>query len=1198
MEFRLLGPLEVLSDGQPLPIGGSKQRGVLALLLLAPNEVVSTDRLIDEVWGHRPPKSVEASLQNCISNLRALVGRELIETRPPGYLLNVDAGSVDALRFEQALAGSRDLDPPERAAALREALALWRGPPLADLELDGDARAAISRLDELRLAALEQRIEAELALGHHDAILGEIEALAIREPARERLRHLQMLALYRAGRQRDALRVYQEVRLELVEEFGLEPSESLRTLERMIIAHDPALRLSPDAPKGSLREPMKRNVVVAVMEVVDLDGAGPAARRAAAAALAEIAIVIERHGGSVRQLLAEELVAVFGDPHAHDDDTSRALRAVIEARNAVPARFVVLTAIERLGGDGELRTELDAVRRLLAHAAPGDLMLGREALRLVPAAVDVVPHESGEGYRVLRFDPRAEPFARHLEAPIVGREPELEQLAAMLDEAVGSGAPRRVVLVGDAGIGKTRLARAFVEQLGSAAQVLSGRCPAYGDGAALRPLLQLLEQVGPVEPLLAHEPDAERIATRLREWSVSEPSESFWALRRLLEAIAGGQPIVLVFDDVHWAGPTFFDLVEYLVGWAAVPLFVLCVGRPELLEARPAWREDAIFLESMSPGDAEQLVAALPKSSALPAPAVAAALVAAEGNPLFLEQLVSFAAEDADGSLPPTLEVLIASRVDRLPDEERAVLERAAVAGRHFWRSTVEATSPDEERAGVGVALMALVRRRLVLPERASAPGEDGFRFQHALIRDAVYAGVPEASRAELHESVARALDDRGSELDEAIGYHLEQAALLRSSRGETDLALRHEAGHRLGVAGMRALKRVDGHAAIDLLTRAIALLPEGDQANLELEWALGTAVKFSGDVVRADELLDDVVRQSVAVGDARIEHLARIEQAYPRLARGELSTAAVLELAERGRAIFERAGDDFGLGRAWHCTLAVKAVYELQYTQFEATALRIRGHYERAGFAPGSAIFLLAAAACRGPTPVPEAIERCRALLAEAGTPVWQSFILPMLAALEAMHGGFDEARRHLEDARLARQEFSDTGTIVTSWAALAAEVELLAGDLERAEEILSAACGELRVAGESEWLATNSALLAEALYREGRYAEALELSGSALEIAPPGHLTSRAVAQRVRAMALARAGRLAEALALATATIELLAAIDAPNERGEAFAASAEVHALAGSAAEAERDWEQALGAFEKKGNVVSAARIRAAQ
>jgi DNA-binding SARP family transcriptional activator/tetratricopeptide (TPR) repeat protein len=1191
MEFRLLGPLEVLSEGQSLPVGGAKQRGVLALLLLAPNEVVSTDRLIDEVWGHRPPKSVDASLQNCISNLRAVLGRELIETRPPGYVLNVDPRSVDALRFEQALEASRDLDPPERSAALREALALWRGSPLADLELEGAAHAAVSRLDELRLAALEQRIDAELALGHHDAMLGEIEALAVRHPAQERLRYLQMLALYRAGRQRDALRVYQEVRLELVEEFGLEPSESLRTLERMIIAHDPGLRLAPNATDVSPRDALKRNVVVAIMEIVDLDGATAAARRAAAAALAEIAMVIERHGGSVQQLLAEELVAVFGAPHGHDDDTSRALRAVIEARDAVPPRFVVLSAIERLGGEEDVSAELDAIRQLLAHAAPGDLLLGPEALRLVPAAVDVVPHESGEGYRVLRFDPTAEPFARHLEAPIVGRESELRQLETRLDEVVRVGSPRRVVIVGDAGIGKTRLARALLERIGPTAQVLSGRCPPYGAGAALRPLRQILEQVEPVESLLAGEPDAERISSRLREWSFSEPAESFWALRRLLEVTAATLPIVLVFEDVQWAAPTFLDLVEYLVGWVSGPLLVVCAGRPELLEARPDWREDAIVLEPLSPAEAAQLVAALPESVALDQPAIAAAVDAAEGNPLFLEQLVTFAAEDAAGSLPPTLEVLIASRVDRLPFEERAVLERASVAGRHFWRSTVEAMSPDDERVAVGRALMALVRRRLVLPERASVSGEDGFRFQHALIRDAVYAGVPEPSRAALHEAVARSLDGRGPEFDESVGYHLERAA-----RGEGDPALKREAGRRLGAAGMRALKRVDGRVAFDLLTRAVALVRDGDESKLELECALGMAAKFSGDAASADVLLEEVVRRSMAAGDARIEHLARIEQAYPRLERGGLSTADVLDLADRGMAIFERAGDDFGLGRAWHCTAVVKAIYELRYADLETATIHIRRHYERTGFALGSVTFLQAGAAYRGATPVPEAIERCRSLLVEAGTPVWQSFILPMLAALEAMDGRFDEARTHLEDARLARQEFSDTGTIVTSWAAIAGEVELLAGNPEHAEVILSTSCDALRAVGAGEWLATNSALLGEALYRQGRFAEALDASSAALVVAPPEHLTSRAVAWRVQAKALARVGRVAEAKALIAETMERLAEIDVLDVLGEAYVASAEVQAVAGASAEADRDWQSAVDAFERKGNVVSAARVRA--
>ena len=442
----------------------------------------------------------------------------------------------------------------------------------------------------------------------------------------------------------------------------------------------------------------------------------------------------------------------------------------------------------------------------------------------MPAAVDVVPHESGVGYRVLRFDPGAESFARHLDVPIVGRLAELDALDAALAEVERSRSARRVVLLGEPGIGKTRLANAFLSQAESRARTLSGRCRAYGDGAGLLPLRDIVEQLEPLDDVLADEPDAARILGPLRERALTEPSDAFWAFRRLLEVSAGDGPLVVLLEDLHWAAPDLLDLVEYLLGWATGPLLLLCVARPELLESRPEWRDDAIVLGPISGDEARTLVELLPERAGLPESVVGAAVEMAEGNPLFLEQLVVFAAEDVLDPLPPTLEVSIASRIDRLPAAERAVLERAAVVGRHFWRSTVEAVSPGDERAAVGSALIALARRRLVHAERATLAGEDGFRFHHALIRDAVYAGVPEQSRAELHEAVARVLGERGPERDEAVGYHLEHAAALRTASGEPAAALRREASRRLGAAGIRAMKRVDGRTAVDLLTRALAL--------------------------------------------------------------------------------------------------------------------------------------------------------------------------------------------------------------------------------------------------------------------------------------------------------------------------------------------------------------------------------------
>ena len=1187
MEFRLLGPLEARSEARALPLGGPKQKSVLALLLLSPNRVVSKDTLIDAVWGEQPPKEVAAALQNAIFRLRQVLGEERIAWRAPGYVLYVDADDVDALQFERLLDASEALEPPERAAALREGLALWRGAPLADLTFEAFAQPEIARLDELRLVAHERLFEAELDLGRHEAVLAEIEALAARHPTRERLRELQMLALYRAGRQRDALRVYVETRQELVELWGLEPGEGLRELERMILAQDPVLR--PPAPATSGRpDELRRNAVVLLMNVV-----GPENDERIAPFLTEIATIVRRHEGIVRGPAPDDVVAVFGPPRPHEDDTLRALRAASAVREAVPRGFAVRAAIERLAGGANGPADFESLRLLLAGARADDLLLGPAALQVVPAAVDVVPHESGSGYRVLRFDPDAEPFARHLDAPLIGRSAELERLGGELAEVARSGLPRRVVLVGEPGIGKTRLAREFVARHGADATTLTARSRGDADRAATLPMLDVLRQLGPLEPLLAGEPDADRILASLDERPLGAHGESAWAFRRVLEVSAAGRPLVVLLEDVHLAAPAFLDLVEYLSGWTSAPLLLLCVARPELLAARPDWRDEAVFLGPMERVEAERLVELLPGSAALDDRTTAGAVTAAEGNPLFLEQLVAFAADDRSRALPPTLEALIASRVDQLRDDERQVLERAAVAGRHFWRSTVEAVSPPGEVAAVAGVLMALVRRRLVRAERALLPGEDGFCFHHALIREVVYGAIPERVRAEVHEAVARAIERPDSALDETVAYHLEQAALLRAGTGDDDRGLAREASERLGDVGVRALKRVDVYAAADLLTRAIALSSEDDEWRLELECMLGMAVKFAGDAERADALLEDVARASAAVGNARIEHLARVEQVWPRLARGALSVGEARSLLERALEIFAQ-GDDFALGRAWQCKANVNAAYEFRFGELEDLIARVHRHYERVDFASGSALHLLAVAAYRGRTRVPVAIERCQTLLLQAET-LWESFLLPVLAVLEAMQGRFDDARRHLQEARVRREQYPGAGMLETSWAALAAEVELLASDPERAERILSDACARLRAVGEVEWLATNGAHLAEAQYRQGRWADALSTSETALLTGPPEHLTSKAIGRRVRATALARVGRGVDAAGAAEEAITYLEGTDVLNEHGETFAAAAEVHRLTGDLAAARAAWDQAIACFEAKGNLVSAARVR---
>jgi len=315
-----------------------------------------------------------------------------------------------------------------------------------------------------------------------------------------------------------------------------------------------------------------------------------------------------------------------------------------------------------------------------------------------------------------------------------------------------------------------------------------------------------------------------------------------------------------------WAEPTLLDLIDYVAEWSAdASVLVVCLGRPELLDDRPDWADGAVVLRPLETEEARALVDALPEREALSAGSIDAVLATAEGNPLFLEQLTAYAAEGElrGGTMPPTVEALLASRLDRLDGAQRAVLEWAAVVGREFARDAVEELAT-AERETVSSALLDLVRRRLVRPERSTVPGEDAFSFQHVLVRDVAYGSIPKAVRAELHERLARWLDRQPDALDEIVGFHLEQAHWYRVELGADDIALAEEAGARLGEAGRRAIQRLDHRAAATLLLRAQSLVPESDVVQLDL----GVALKDSGTLKEAAALLSDVADRARATGD------------------------------------------------------------------------------------------------------------------------------------------------------------------------------------------------------------------------------------------------------------------------------------------------------------------------------------------
>ena len=1181
MDYRLLGPLEALAGNRGVPLGGPKQRAVLAVLLLRAGETVSTDTLIDEVWGERPPVNVTATLHNCISRLRKAIGADAIESRAPGYLLRARDDEIDARRFERALAAAGPLDPAERAAALREALSLWRGAAPADLAFEPFAEAEAARLEELRLVALEERIDAELELGRHEQLVAELDALVTRHPLRERLRREQMLALYRARRKPEALQAFQNARLALIDELGLEPSEELRELERRIHRDDPSLENAAETPAAGESREVRRPAVVLCVEPegVGDDDDPEAAERRVDSSLTAVRAAIERHGGSVQQLAGDEMLAFFGLPAAHEDDALRALRAAVEIRDALdglatPARIGLAAGDVVTGGDALPRAgpAVRRSRRLKELAAPGAVVLGRSVLGLVAGAVDAVPVEpAGFAFRLLRFDPEAPPGGRRFDAPLVGRVQELSRIDTAFATCVQRRTPVRLVLSGEPGIGKTRLARELAVRQPEA-HVLTARCVAYGEVARFLPLARLVAGAAGV---VGREAVPAELAPLLTMTAPAVPNpDVFRATRLLLEAVAKRGPVAVVLEDLHWGAPGLLDLVEYLTAWGAeLPLFLLCVGRPELLEARSGWRDDELLLGPLTAEEALRLVRE--REPGIERERADAVVRAGEGNPLFLEQLVAF--EGAE--LPPTLETLLVSRLDRLEPGQRALLCQGAIAGREFWRAALEVLTGGDPR-GVASALSALVRARIVQPATSSLAGEEAFVFHHALMRDTAYVSLPKAARAAAHERVARWLDLHAESTDDVVGFHLERAFRYGEELGDPDERLAREAAARLGASGIAGLMRNTFPAAIDLLTRATALLPADDPKRLELACELGTALKATGNSRLVEETLAPVAETARAIGARTTELRARLELVWARVLRGADSLDGALQFVEQALDELDGA-DDRTLERAWFCLAALRGRLQFRHAASEEAATRGLGHARAAGFSPASCLALLANDACDGPRPVADGIERCEALLAQADRSS-ESSIRLSLAHLLAMQGDFSGAKHEWAVARALFDEFGARGAAERDEAIAAAEITWLAGDGAATEALLRDAATALDAEGDTAWLATVAGRLAELIAEGGRSEEALELAEKARELVVPGDLRTEAAWRRARAVAGDSDGeRLArEAIAVLEQTDELV-------EQAKARLALAHVLRATGRTGAADDATGSAVRLLKRKGN-----------
>jgi DNA-binding SARP family transcriptional activator/class 3 adenylate cyclase len=1256
MEFRILGPLEVHSNGQALDLGGAKQRALLAVLLLHANQVVSQDRLVDALWEGDPPESAHKALQIYVSGLRKLLGKERLQTRPPGYLVCVEDDELDLGRF-------RRLRDEGRAA---DALALWRGPPLADFAYQHFAQAEIVRLEDQRLACVEERIDHELAAGRHAALTGELEALVAENPLRERLRGQLMVALYRAGRQAEALEAYQEARAALVDELGIEPGRELRELQQAILNQDPALELPPELappakaeeypapraeapPRRTLQREVRKTVTALFVDVRILSAQNrsvdpEALRRVTGRTVDLVKGAVGQHGGVFETLAGTALTIVFGLPTVHEDDALRAVRAAIEVRDclaSVAAELKADRALEldfRMGiatgevvAGGETET-IGAIGEPLTHSARlaqaadfGAIVADDLTCRLLRDAIVTEP--SHDGWQVIELAAQSALPSRRLSSPMVGRVRERRRMRDAFDQAVGDRSCQLFTVLGPAGVGKSRLVQEFLGDIVGGALVAHGRCLPYGEGITFWPLLEAVKEALGLDD--AESPEAGRAklievfagadgaddaAQRVSETiGLAEAApgidEAFAAVRAFFEAVARPRPLVLVFDDIHWGESMFLDLVEYLADWLRdISILLICLARPELLEVRPGWgggklNATSILLEPLSEAESAELIENL-AGAPLGDRTKQRIVEASEGNPLFVEEMLALALDDRETDrqlvVPPTIQALLAARLDRLGDDERAVLDVAAVQGKVFYEEAVVALLSPRPSTEVSSALGAAVHKELIRPDRPSLGGRT-YRFRHLLIRDVAYESIPKQARSATHERFGRWLEraaaERLVEYEEIIGYHLEQAHRYRLELGvriEGDNALGRAAAERLAAAGRRAFVRSDAPAGVNLISRAAALLPPDDPTRVELIPNVRAVQGVSRDMSWAERVLTEAVEASATTGNRALAAQALVQRGFLRLFTGPDATPdELVHTAERAILVFEELGDDLGLARAWR--LVAQAKYLARNAgESEEAGERALHHARRAGdrFEERETIQWLSVVLFLGPKRADEAVERCESLLEGiAGEHSLEVHVLGALSYLVAIQGQIERAERLAAQARELMQELGE-GWLFPAFAGLMA---LWEDDPAAAERELRPGYELLKRVGETSHFSTVVSLLARAAYAQGRYGEAYELTRECEEAARLNDVECQIHWRSTRAKVLGRRGEIDAAEALARAAVAFGEPSDFLSSHGDALIDLAEVLGMSGRRQEAAAHAEKALRLYEQKGNALAADRAR---